>query len=122
MKYFTPSEATRTLPLVRTIVKDILDIGRQIRNLNIASGSSLNTNDEFLVLKSNLIECIDELSELGCYYKDWNFELGLVDFPALLNGEEVMLCWRSDEPELTYYHSIEEGYRGRAEIPKHLFE
>lgn len=121
MKYFTPQEATNTLPLVRTIVNDILDIGRQIKELSLVPNSNLNYDDRFQELQSNLLAYIEELSELGCYFKDWNFELGLVDFPSIINGEEVMLCWRSDEEQLTYYHSSDEGYKGRKKIPEHLF-
>ena len=54
---------------------------------------------------------------MGCFYKDWDFELGLVDFPALVRGELVFLCWRSDEPALRFYHRMEEGYAGRRPLP-----
>ena len=58
-----------------------------------------------------------ELEHLGCFYKDWNFEIGLVDFPAIIEGEEALLCWRSDEPEILWYHGIEDGYAGRRPLP-----
>ena len=63
---------------------------------------------------------LSELEDLGCHYKDWNFEIGLVDFPAIIDDEEVLLCWRSDEDELMYYHSVEGGYAGRTRIPEQL--
>jgi len=59
-----------------------------------------------------------ELEEIGCYYKDWNFSIGLVDFPAIIDGQEVFLCWRSDEDNVIYYHEIEAGYAGRKLIPE----
>ena len=34
------------------------------------------------------------------------------------SGDEVLLCWRSDEPELLYYHGVDEGYAGRKPIPE----
>ena len=58
-----------------------------------------------------------ELEEIGCFYKDWNFTIGLVDFPAIIDGKEVLLCWRSDEDDILYYHGFEDGYAGRKEIP-----
>jgi hypothetical protein len=61
-----------------------------------------------------------ELEALGCFYKDWNFDLGLVDFPALIDGEEVLLCWRSDEPEVRWYHPLDGGYSGRKPIPENI--
>ena len=61
-----------------------------------------------------------ELEQVGCFYKDWNFTLGLVDFPAIIAGKEVLLCWRSDEPEVRFYHTQEDGYTGRRPIPEEL--
>lgn len=64
----------------------------------------------------------DELEELGCFYRDWNFEKGLVDFPAIIDGQEVLLCWRSDEPELLYYHDYAAGFAGRKPIPREYLD
>ena len=59
-----------------------------------------------------------EVEELGCTYRDWSFSLGLVDFPAQIDGEDVYLCWRSDERDVRYYHGLLEGYAGRRLIPQ----
>ena len=69
-------------------------------------------------LMDQLDELFEETEALGCYYKDWNFTVGLVDFPAKINGKDVMLCWRSDEDEIRYFHDAESGYSGRRLIPK----
>jgi len=61
---------------------------------------------------------MSELEEIGCYFKDWNFSIGLVDFPSVINGEEVLLCWRSDEDDIKYFHRIEDGYSARQLIPE----
>jgi len=63
-----------------------------------------------------------ELEDIGCYYKDWNFSEGLVDFPAIIDGEEVYLCWKSNEDSIMYYHGINDGFRGRKLIPEYLFD
>ena len=118
---FTPAEADRTLPLVRRIVADLLDRGRQLRNLATEEEDPA-TLDQMSELQEEIQEFIDELEALGCYYKDWGFEMGLVDFPATIDGRDVFLCWRSDEPELTWYHPIEEGFQGRRPIPTELLE
>ena len=68
-----------------------------------------------------LHDLFEELEALGCSYRDWSFSVGLVDFPAMINGQEVSLCWRSDEPEIAYYHGPE-GYVGRKPIPKNYLE
>ena len=117
-KHFTPAEANRTLPLVRKIVEDILETGTQIRNLT-ANPSKVCAKNEFEMRKlvSELESLMRELDQLGCQYKDWNFKVGLVDFPAVIDDQEVLLCWRSDEPEIMHYHGLNEGYVGRKALP-----
>jgi len=112
-RLFTPGEAEKTLPLVRKIVADVLDTGRRIRELDNEEDA-----DELPALEAELEEHLRELESIGCFYKDWNFSIGLVDFPAEIDGETVFLCWRSDESELGWYHPMEEGYQGRRPLPK----
>ena len=38
---------------------------------------------------------------------------GLVDFPALQDGEEVYLCWLVDEPQIGWWHELDAGFAGR---------
>ncbi len=118
IKYFTPLEANRTLPLVRKIVDDILVEGRELRALLQEEERTAELEERIDSRKEKILVYIEELSEIGCYYKDWNFELGLIDFPAMLDGEEVLLCWRSDEPSITWYHGLNDGFRGRRKIPE----
>jgi hypothetical protein len=109
-RLFTPREAESTLPLVRQIVADILATALRIRELE-------ENHDELPGLQAELEENLGELASMGCYFKDWNFSVGLVDFPAVIDGETVFLCWRSDENELSWYHRIEDGYQGRRPLP-----
>lgn len=121
MKYFTPHEATLTLPLVRRIVEDILSSGRELRTLVRTVGSAAIANTpEFEKRVREINGYFAELEELGCSYKDWDFSIGLVDFPSIIDGETVMLCWRSDEAKLQYYHGVEDGFMGRKPIPDAL--
>jgi hypothetical protein len=116
-KYFTPSEAQLTLPLVRKIVEDILDASREMHLLAEDFDVEMEDNPRIKKLTGDIENFMYELEELGCYYKDWNFNIGLVDFPAIIDGREVYLCWKSDENKIKYYHGIEEGYSGRKPIP-----
>jgi hypothetical protein len=59
--------------------------------------------------------CVEELHALGVLVKD--LDSGLVDFPALRAGEEVLLCWQVGEEEIRYWHGLEEGFAGRKELP-----
>lgn len=125
-KYFTPEEANRTLPLVRSIVTDILRIGSQLRDritLIMKSGEDPRNDEHCIAFSDTLKELHAELEELGCEYKDWNFQIGLVDFPAIIEGREVLLCWRSDEESITHYHGFMDGYAGRKTLPTpYLFD
>lgn len=121
IKYFTPKEAINTLPLVRKIVKDILREGKEIQFLIDEVGGNMQLNPEISERMKTMQEYLKELQEVGCYYKDWDFSLGLVDFPSVIDGEEVFLCWRSDEETINYYHHPASGYAGRKVIPQDYF-
>jgi hypothetical protein len=59
------------------------------------------------VMKSNL----EKILATGCLIKD--LDIGLLDFPAIVNNEEVYLCWKLGEDRIRYYHRQDEGYAGR---------
>ena len=52
-----------------------------------------------------------ELQALDIVVRD--LEQGLIDFPAMRDGEEVYLCWLRDEPSVAHYHDPESGFTGR---------
>ena len=121
-KYFTPSEAIKTLPLVRKIVEDILNTTREMR-LYAEDVNGQIENEPFIKKMAENVEgFIKELEEIGCFYKDWNFTIGLVDFPSVIDGKEVLLCWRTDEETIKFYHEMESGFAGRKKIPEKYLE
>ncbi len=60
---------------------------------------------------AEMLETINKIQETGCVVKD--IDLGLVDFPSLLEGEEVFLCWKLGEERVAHWHGIHEGFAGR---------
>mgnify|MGYP000567872612 CR=1 FL=1 len=116
-KYFTPLRANQTLPLVRKIIRDILDTSTEVIDSPDKFNEEGGYKEEVRKKIDEIFGFIKELEEIGCYYKDYNFTVGLVDFPAIIDGHEVFLCWRSDEAEVEYYHSVEKGYVDRKPIP-----
>jgi hypothetical protein len=42
-----------------------------------------------------------------------DLDRGLVDFPSLLDGREVYLCWVDGEADIAYWHELDEGFAGR---------
>jgi hypothetical protein len=69
---------------------------------------------------TKLRAAIDEVQEIGCVIKD--LDTGLIDFPTLLRGVEVYLCWKMGEPAIGYWHGIEEGFRGRKAIDQDFLD
>jgi hypothetical protein len=64
-------------------------------------------SEAFLALQ----RALGELQEMEIVLRD--LERGLVDFPALRDGEEVYLCWEEGEHEIGYWHDQDSGYGGR---------
>lgn len=126
-KTFSVEEANRTLPLVRAIVTDLSQLSRDVverrqRLADLTAGRDIETSDlygeELAHIKQELEkdtgrlqEYIDELRQLGVEPKSG--PEGLVDFPAVIDGHLVFLCWKLGEPEVLYWHRIEDGFAGR---------
>ena len=120
-KYFTPIEARKTLPLVKKIVKDILDTSREMRLIAEEVDGEIQNDPRIEKMAADIENFMEELEEIGCYFKDWNFTIGLVDFPAVIENKEVMLCWKSDEDDIMFYHEADAGFSGRKPIPEEYF-
>lgn len=52
-----------------------------------------------------------EINSWGVVLRD--IPTGLVDFPALVSGRQVWLCWRLGEDEVGWWHELSEGFGGR---------
>jgi len=132
-KYFTIEEANNALPLVRAIVTDIvakysevserksrLDQIRESRSTRDRGardmyGEELAQVEEELEKEIvKLQEFIDELEKLGIELKD--ISRGLIDFPSLMDGREVYLCWLLGEDEIGHWHEIDAGFAGRQSL------
>jgi hypothetical protein len=57
---------------------------------------------------------VERIQATGCVVKD--LDVGLLDFPARLNNEDVYLCWRVGEDHIRFYHRQDEGFAGRKPI------
>jgi hypothetical protein len=67
------------------------------------------------MLVEELDGVVHEIEEAGAHLKD--IQLGLVDFPAERDGQVVYLCWQFGEPEVAYWHGLEDGFAGRRLLP-----
>jgi hypothetical protein len=60
-------------------------------------------------------EALAELEDQGIVLRDP--DRGLIDFTALHNGREVLLCWQLGEEDLAWWHLPEDGFAGRRPLP-----
>ena len=57
-----------------------------------------------------------EIRDRGLRFPPEGLENGLIDFPTTYEGRWVFLCWQRGEPQVSYWHEIEAGFRSRQEI------
>ncbi len=54
---------------------------------------------------------VARLDQLGITLRD--IERGLIDFPALVGGRQVWLCWQLGEGDVAYWHELDTGFGSR---------
>jgi hypothetical protein len=129
-RYFTVGEANSTLPYLRAVVRDVTELARELRERHERlvrlrpserGGVSEAHQEEMLQARADLErgqermqEYEQELRQLGVELKD--YFTGLIDFPSIIDGREVYLCWRLDEPEVGHWHELEAGFLGRRSL------
>ena len=65
-------------------------------------------------LEESIQTALDQIQETGCVVKD--LDVGLLDFPARIDDQEVYLCWKLGEDRIRFYHAQDEGFSGRKPI------
>jgi len=129
-KFFTIDEANATLPLVRAITADLVELSRHVierrERLNLlTAGREARSDDpysqELAQVKQEIEQDIDrlqeyvgELRQIGVEPK--NPAEGILDFPSKLEGRVVFLCWKFGEPEVLHWHEVDAGFAGRQPI------
>ena len=63
---------------------------------------------------ADLEELYQEFRQRDIQLKD--VERGLIDFPAIIGGREVFLCWEKDEEDIEFWHELDAGYAGRERL------
>ena len=123
VRLFTPREANAVLPVLRPLLAALADqhaereqmeelliegeqdSGRAPARDRIELEVQLDTN---LAERKRLFEA---LARHGIEVKDP--AIGLIDFHAQRGAEVVFLCYKLGEPEVAYWHPLDDGYRGR---------
>ena len=66
---------------------------------------------EHTQLAESLKSALSRILETGCIIKD--LDVGLLDFPAVIDNQDVYLCWKLGEDRIRFYHRQDEGFSGR---------
>lgn len=122
-RYFTVAEANALLPELRVkllrlqamlarLREEYSEKQEQLFRLSIRNGK--HPEWEPSTIAQELHKAVDELHGMGVLLKD--IDQGIVDFPHILEGREVFLCWKMGEDRIRYYHEIDKGFNARRRL------
>ena len=121
-KHYSLEEARALLPQVREWLTELNQLRRRLKLTDDrvgqliaggadAGGPSINAQVKLLADFQNVVQ---EFARREIQIKD--IERGLIDFPAIIGGREVFLCWEQDEDDIEFWHDLETGYAGRERL------
>ena len=121
-KHYTLEEARALLPRIRAwlqrmaqLRQDLEQCEKLLEKLRIdgadLGGAAVNRSVSTV---GELHQLLQEFQEREIQIKD--LERGLIDFPAILDGREVFLCWEQAEADIDHWHELNAGYAGRQRL------
>lgn len=124
-RLFTLAEATALIPQLETFLSKAKD-GRmtlihtkdEIKKACAKAeyGGGTVVGPQYVTALEDMHESLQSIQEMGVIVKD--LESGLCDFPFLLEGRIVYLCWKLGEDKIEWWHEITSSFSGRQAIPK----
>ena len=121
-KHYTREEAQALLPQLRQWLKRLNELRHDVERSDKRLSSLMHPGNDLggdLVNKwirtlAEMQELLSEFQRRDIQIKD--LERGLVDFPAIIGGKEVFLCWEQDEDAVEFWHDLDTGYSGRERL------
>jgi hypothetical protein len=121
-KHYTRAEAGALLPQIRLWLKRMGQLRADVEKFEArlgglmapgcdVGGDSVNTWVRSL---ADLEEVLLEFQRREIQLQD--LDRGLLDFPAIIGGKEVFLCWEQDEEDVEFWHELDAGYAGRERL------
>jgi hypothetical protein len=107
-------EARRKLAELEEQLARLADRVQQTGGLMVSHEKAASERLEHNRLAESVESALERIHSTGCVVKD--LEVGLLDFPARINGEAVYLCWKLGEDRIRFYHNQDEGFAGRKPI------
>ncbi len=114
---YTVVEANALLPYLAPTLVELREKSEKAVRIRqtVASAAASNggsaERERWSRTLARVAELVDRLQGWGLELRD--VATGLVDFPAVIEGEEVYLCWLLDEPSVGHWHAVESGFAGR---------
>ena len=121
-KHYSRDEARALLPRIRQWLQQLSKLRQQFTQLDGRLAQRLAAGDDAGgELVNNRIKCLVELARVrrefdGREIQIKDLDRGLIDFPAIIGGREVFLCWEQDEEDIEYWHDLDTGYAGRERL------
>jgi hypothetical protein len=127
-KVFTLSEAQTLLPVVEALLRKAQAAGTRAEELenemqllsqriflsggmHVDVAAAARRRAEHDKTEQETKDTLAEIDSIGVQVKD--LEKGLLDFPSVMDGKTVLLCWKLGEPSIAHWHTEEEGFAGR---------
>lgn len=118
-RHYSLAEARALLPQVSRWLARLGELRGELETHDatlrpaIAEGRDLGGHpvNRWLMAAAELKDVAAEFAERDIQIKD--LDRGLVDFPAIINGREVFLCWERGEDDIEFWHDLDAGYAGR---------
>ena len=120
VRYFTPAEANQVLPALIVQMGQARELLARSRGLVVAAAVGRSDREldevraESRALQEQIRALIEDIHERGVQVK--GIDPGLLDFPALRHGLEVLLCWKEGEARIGFWHPLSTGLKGRQPI------
>ena len=123
-KHYTVEEARELLPKLRLWLDELNRHRKRVKQLDerleqlLAGGADPGGElvNEWIKHLAGIQKRLAGFRELDIQLKD--LERGLIDFPAIIGGKEVFLCWEKDEDDIEFWHDLDTGYAGRERLPE----
>jgi len=85
------------------------------------SGPTMTERKEAGLLKLRIKGIVDQMGASVTRIDEWGITLrdiqtGLIDFPALVNGRQVWLCWQLGEGDIAWWHELDAGFSARQRL------
>lgn len=101
--------------LMEQIDKELQALGHRIflaGGTRVDIGAVAKRKDDRERAIQRIKDAVAEIHATGVQVKD--LDLGLLDFPHMVGGETVLLCWKyGEELRVQHWHGTEEGFAGR---------